>query len=191
MSLVVVTGAVRSGKSRAAERMAASRGGDVVVAVAGWDGDAEMARRIGAHRASRPAGWDVRVVGPDTEWLAGVSDGSVLLLDCLATLVGAIAWEEAGDAEVASEDAESRAVERTDALVEALAERVGDTLVVTNEAGWGVVPASAAGRLFRDLLGRANRALVTRADAAWLAIDGRFVDLGTLPAEPGWPAEGD
>ena len=40
----------------------------------------------------------------------------------------------------------------------------GDTIVVTNEVGDGVVPAYGSGRLFRDVLGRANHALVTRAD---------------------------
>jgi len=62
---------------------------------------------------------------------------------------------------------------------------------VTNEAGWGVVPATAAGRLFRDLLGRANRMLVERADAAYLVVAGRVLDLHALPAAPEWPAPRD
>jgi adenosylcobinamide kinase/adenosylcobinamide-phosphate guanylyltransferase len=187
MALVVLTGAVRSGKSAAAETMALSRGGPVVVAVAGWDGDEEMARRIEAHRVTRPDTFSVIEVGPDPGWVADVPGGAVLVLDCLATLVGAIAWASAADAEVATAGQETRASEAVEALTDALLTRIGDTIVVTNEAGWGVVPATAAGRLFRDLLGRANRALVEAADAAYLMVDGRCLDLRDLPAVPTWP----
>lgn len=187
MSLVVLSGAARSGKSAAAERLALSRGAGVVTAVAGWDGDEEMARRIEAHQGTRPEGWETRLVTSGPGWIAEVGDDSVLLLDCLATLIGAIAYEEVGEAEVASRSEEAAAQSHADALVEALLERAGDTIVVSNEAGWGVVPSSAAGRLFRDLLGRANRALIARADAAYLVVDGRFLDLKALPSEPVWP----
>jgi adenosylcobinamide kinase/adenosylcobinamide-phosphate guanylyltransferase len=189
VSLVVLTGAVRSGKSASAERLAAQRGTRVVVAVAGWNGDEEMERRIEAHRDARPDGWDVRLVGPDPTWLAGIPRDAVLVLDCLATLVGAIAWEVAGEAEVATAEQERLATARAAELVRALAYRSGDAIVVTNEAGWGVVPATAAGRLFRDLLGRANRDLVAHADAAYLVVDGRCLDLKNLPEHPAWPDE--
>lgn len=188
MSLILLTGAARSGKSAAAEALALARGGDVVVAVAGWDGDAEMVRRIGAHRAVRPDHWDVREVSRVPDWVAVVDPGAVLLLDCLSTLIGTIAWEAAGESEIATRAAEMLGAERTAALVHALLAREGDTIVVTNEAGWGVVPATAAGRLFRDLLGRANRMLVEGADAAYLVVAGRALDLHALPAAPEWPA---
>jgi adenosylcobinamide kinase/adenosylcobinamide-phosphate guanylyltransferase len=187
MSLVVLTGPVRSGKSAAAESLATARGSRVTLAVAGWDGDEEMERRIEAHRAARPDGWDVRLVGPEASWVADVPPDAVLVLDCLGTLVGTIAHEAAGEAEVASADAERDSQWRCDALVDALLEREGDTVVVTNEAGWGVVPSSASGRLFRDLLGRANRALIAAAEAAYLVVGGRLLDLSHLPAEAAWP----
>jgi adenosylcobinamide kinase/adenosylcobinamide-phosphate guanylyltransferase len=186
MGLMVLSGAVRSGKSVAAEEVAVSRGGPVVVAVAGWDGDEEMARRIEAHRAARPTAFAVMDVEPDPAWIARVPRDSVLVLDCLATLVGAIAWSCARDSEVATADEEAAAAARVGALVDALVAREGDTVIVTNEAGWGVVPATAAGRLFRDLLGRANGTLVEAADAAYLVIDGRFLDLKALPGRPEW-----
>jgi adenosylcobinamide kinase/adenosylcobinamide-phosphate guanylyltransferase len=187
MSMVVLTGAVRAGKSAAAEALAAKRGRPVVVAVAGWGGDEEMERRIEAHRAVRPGEWDVCEIGADPSWLDDAPVGSVLVLDCLATLIGSVAWETAGEAELATAVQEKAASARVDALVGALAARVGDTIVVTNEAGWGVVPATAAGRLFRDLLGRANRQLIAEAAAAYLVIDGRMLDLRKLADRPSWP----
>ena len=188
MSLVVLTGGVRSGKSAAAERLAVARGAPVVVAVAGWEGDEEMARRVTAHARTRPAGFSVRLVDADPGWVADVPADAVLLLDCLATLVGAIVHEEVGEAPMAAAGAEERCMARALAIVEALCARGGDTVVVTNEAGWGVVPAFASGRVFRDVLGRANAALVRRADGAWLAVAGRLLDLTRSPTEPVWPA---
>jgi adenosylcobinamide kinase/adenosylcobinamide-phosphate guanylyltransferase len=194
MSLMVFTGAVRSGKSALAEELAGSRGGDVVAAVAGWDGDEEMARRIDAHRASRPGAWTTLRADADPGWFAAVPDEAVLLLDCLGTLVSHACYEAVGEAKAAPSGAEAAVAARVDALLTALLARHGDTVVVTNETGWGVVPAWPSARIFRDELGRANRRLVAAADAAYLVVDGRCIDLTTLPERPRWPStheEGD
>ena len=58
-----------------------------------------------------------------------------------------------------------------------LAERSGLGLVVTNEVGSGVVPATPLGREFRDLLGSVNQAVVRAADAAYLVVAGRLLPL--------------
>ena len=187
MSLVLLTGPVRSGKSAAAETLAARPGGPVVVAVAGWAGDGEMERRIEAHRAGRPADWTTIHAGPGVGWLAAVPDGAVLLLDCLGTLLANICHAEVGDAEVASEGSEAAVSAGVDALVTKLLAREGDSVIVSNETGWGIVPVWPGSRLFRDELGRANRRLIDGADAAYLVIDGRFLDLRALPTQPVWP----
>jgi len=188
VSLVVLTGAVRSGKSSMAEELAASRGSEVVVAVAGWDGDGEMTRRIAAHRLARPAGWTTVLIDPDPGWVAQVPDSSLLLLDCLGTLVSTICFEEVGEVAVAAVGVEQWVSARVTALIDALLARSGDTIVVTNEVGWGVVPAWASARLFRDELGRANRRLIDTADGAWLIVAGKCHDLGELERMPIWPS---
>lgn len=187
MSLILLTGPVRSGKSAAAESLAAGRGGPVVVAVAGWAGDGEMQRRIDAHRCGRPADWTTVEAVSDTAWLSEVPPGAVLVLDCLGTLVANICHVEVGDADIASEGSEAAASARVDALVAALLARDGDSVIVSNETGWGIVPVWPGSRVFRDELGRANRRLADVADAAYLVIDGRFLDLRALPARPVWP----
>lgn len=186
MSLVFLTGPVRAGKSAAAEVLASEHGGPVVVAVAGWAGDDEMARRIEAHRDSRPADWTTIHARTDVSWLADVPSQAVLLLDCLGTLVSNLCHEAVGDAEVAPAGAEEAVHLGIDALVEAMLARSGDSVIVSNETGWGIVPAWPGARLFRDELGRANRRLLDAADAAYLVIDGRFLDLHALPARPEW-----
>jgi adenosylcobinamide kinase / adenosylcobinamide-phosphate guanylyltransferase len=187
MSLVVLTGPVRSGKSRMAEDLAASRDGGVVVAVAGWGGDEEMARRISAHQATRPAGWTTVAASIDPAWLADVPTSAVLVLDCLGTLLANACFEAVGEAAVAPAEAEAAVAIALDSLLAVLLGRMGDTIVVTNETGWGVVPDWPSARIFRDALGRGNRRLVDAADAAYLVVDGRCVDLKGLPRTPEWP----
>ena len=191
MSLIVLTGPVRSGKSSLAEELAASRECGVVVAVAGWDGDDEMARRIKVHQASRPAGWTTVVASVGSEWIAAVPENAVLLLDCLGTLVSHACWDAVGEAETAPPGADAVVARRVDALLGALLTRRADTIVVTNETGWGVVPAWPSARIFRDELGRANRRLVSAADAAYLVVDGRCLDLKALSERPAWPSATD
>lgn len=188
MSLVVVTGGARSGKSGAAERLAASLGGPVVVAVAGRADDEEMARRIAAHQLQRPQGFSTLEIGGDTGWLASVPSGSCLVLECLGTLLSLVVAEETmQEEEVASAQAEGLVWARTELLVDALLSRDGDTIVVTNEVGDGIVPAYPSGRLFRDTLGRANRLLTERGQGAWLVVAGRCIDLHAVPTGLVWP----
>lgn len=186
--LAVLTGPVRSGKSRQGLALALASRRPVVLAVGGMPDDEEMARRIDQHRAARPAEITVIETAGDTDWYHRVPGDACLLLDCLGTVLGsALAGLVADDAEMADEAAEARAEAVADDLVEWLAGRSGPTVVVTNEVGWGVVPATPLGRLFRDVLGRANRALVDSADAAWLVVSGRCLPLNRLDQEVTWP----
>lgn len=186
--LAVVTGPVRSGKSGVALRLAVQTGRKVVLAAGGRPDDEEMARRIDRHLEGRPSGIRVMEVTSSPEWVARVPDDVCLLVDCLGTIAGqAVARLVDPTAATASAETEREVESRADALVQALLAREGDTVVVANEAGWGVVPASPAGRLFRDVMGRATRRLADEADVAVLVVAGRCVDLRSLPKEAEWP----
>ncbi|MBN1192954.1 MAG: bifunctional adenosylcobinamide kinase/adenosylcobinamide-phosphate guanylyltransferase [Coriobacteriia bacterium] len=186
--LAVLTGPVRSGKSRFGLDLALSSGAPVVIAVGAQPDDSEMERRIARHQADRPAGISVVETSADRGWLAAVPEDACLVVDCLGTVLGGIlaGLLESG-VEVADASAEQQAEEAAGTLVKGLVTRTGPTVVVTNEVGWGVVPATALGRLFRDVLGRANRDLVDQADAAWLVVAGRCIDLGAAGREVSWP----
>jgi adenosylcobinamide kinase/adenosylcobinamide-phosphate guanylyltransferase len=45
-------------------------------------------------------------------------------------------------------------------------------VTVSNEVGSGVVPATAAGRLFRDLLGRLNATVAAESETVLLVVAG-------------------
>ena len=86
--LTLVLGGVRSGKSSYAQQLAAS-GSRVLFAATAEAGDEDMARRINAHRESRPADWDtleesIDLVSALTPLLPRYD---TILLDCLTLWV--------------------------------------------------------------------------------------------------------
>ena len=200
MSLVVFTGGTRSGKSTAAQDLARRRqleGAHVVVAVFGRDSDAEMAERIARHGEYRPEGFETLAAQDLVGWLTQLGDGDLLVVDCLGTLVGRVmeeVWESAGErletaGDVVSREISEAVIARVGAVVDSLLARSGDTIVVTNEVGDGVVPGFASGRVFRDVMGSANRRLINRADAAYLCVAGRLIDVAGLPRSAPWPED--
>lgn len=195
MSLIVLTGGSRSGKSNVAVGLATECAGDVsFVGFAHTQDDHEMKRRVAMHRATRPADWHTVEARDSVEWTLRVGDG-VLLIDCLGTLLGLVMAEvyaETGtgtlnDSTDVPADFEAEVERRFAALIGWILRRWEHTIVVTNEVGEGVVPAHASGRVFRDVLGRANRSLVDRADAAYLVVAGRCIDLTAYPQNARWP----
>ena len=170
MPLTFLLGGARSGKSALAVRLAAEWEGPVVVVVtAEARDDSEFAARIARHRLERPAGW--RTVEEPLDLireLGRVPDPAFVLVDCL-TLWAANAIE----AGWSDEEVEQAAVD----LAVLAAGRASPAVVVSNEVGLGVVPATPLGRSFRDLLGRVNTEFAARADRACLVVAGRALEL--------------
>ena len=53
-------------------------------------------------------------------------------------------------------------------------------MLVSNEVGMGVVPATSLGRRYRDALGRVNQTVAAEADTVLLTVAGIGVDLKAL-----------
>jgi adenosylcobinamide kinase/adenosylcobinamide-phosphate guanylyltransferase len=184
MPLTFVTGPVRSGKSRFAERLAVQSGGDVAyVATARTDpSDAEWVARIAHHVARRPASWrtiETALLGaPSLAAIAGDGRaGAVLLVDSLGTWLAAemsARFEVGGEPAALDVDALEAECTRT---ADALAASSAHAIVVGDEAGWGLVPPYPSGRIFRDVLGRMQQRLAARADRAYLVVAGYAIDL--------------
>ena len=163
--IVLVLGGTRSGKSEVAERLTASLPPPITYVATGTATDASMAARISTHRARRPAEWATREAGAGlVETLKVLREGTVLV-DSLGT------WVAAHD---------DLGVD-TGALVEALAGRTGDTVIVSEEVGLSVHAATELGRRFVDALGTVNLAVSAAADEVLLVIAGRVLPLDPCP----------
>ena len=190
--LIALTGGARSGKSTAAIAMATSLDAPVTFIATAEAGDAEMAERIARHRAERPAGW-MTIEAPVrlAEAVERADAGATIVIDCLSMWVSNRMLAE-GAAVGPEPDRGSCPAEQPDAnrarsivaeagdLGERLRERSGTAIVVTNEVGSGVVPATPLGRAYRDVLGSVNQAVVAPANRAYLVVAGRLLELQDL-----------
>jgi adenosylcobinamide kinase/adenosylcobinamide-phosphate guanylyltransferase len=169
MSLTLLLGGARSGKSTLAVRRAAAGAAPVVFVATGEARDEEMAERIARHRAARPPTWQT------VEAPAGLGDAlrlapeaSTVIVDCLSLWVSNLLEKGLDDDEVLS---------AARAAATLAAARPGLTLAVSNEVGMGIVPMHPLGRRYRDLLGRVNAMWAEAADEAVLVVAGRQLGL--------------
>jgi len=182
MSVTLVLGGARSGKSRYAESLLRPHPTVSYVApgLVPDDSDPEWVERISHHRARRPAHWSTF----ETMDLAETIDATdhPLLIDCLATWLTRLiddidAWEDRAGASF-------HLGQQTTRLLNALESATVDVVVVTNEVGLSVVPSTSSGRMFRDELGRLNAAVSAASDHVVLVVAGRVLDLSGCPVVP-------
>ncbi|OLF16955.1 bifunctional adenosylcobinamide kinase/adenosylcobinamide-phosphate guanylyltransferase [Actinophytocola xanthii] len=168
----LVLGGARSGKSAHAEGLLPADRATYVATARTDPADAEWQARIDAHAARRPPGWRTVELAapaelPELLAAAGSADPPILV-DDLATWLTTLlddtgAWQGAPRDPVRAEYAR---------LVDAAASCRAELVLVSAEVGLGVVPATPAGRLFRDELGTLNADLATRCSAVVLLVAG-------------------
>jgi adenosylcobinamide kinase/adenosylcobinamide-phosphate guanylyltransferase len=159
--LTLVLGGARSGKSRYAEWLIETYPPPWIYIATGEAKDEEMAERIAAHKERRGADWHT-VEAPHAlvEALTAAPAGSAVLVDCLTLWLSNL-LEQDSDIEA-----------QTAALKETLSNRIGPTVLVSNEVGLGIVPDNALARRFRDLQGTLNQALAAQAARVVMMVAG-------------------
>ena len=169
--LILVSGPARSGKSRWAEHLLQNQPVVTYIATAATrPDDLDWQNRLQVHRDRRPRHWNVaEPEGELVELIESLAPGQSVLIDSLGGFV-------AHHLELDS-SAWSQLCERLIASV--LSSRCTCVLVI-EETGWGVVPPTRIGGLFRDRLGALAQQLDRVADAAWLVLQGRALDLHVL-----------
>jgi len=169
VTLTVLLGGARSGKSRLAQQLAATGTAPVTVVATATAGDDEMREKIAVHRAERPPSWSTVEEPFDlTGALGAIAGDHTVVVDCLTLWIANL---------VERGDGVEGILGLAAAASETAAGRPGATVVVSNEVGLGVVPASELGRAYRDVLGEVNRLWVTKADRAWFTVAGKVVPL--------------
>jgi adenosylcobinamide kinase/adenosylcobinamide-phosphate guanylyltransferase len=123
--------------------------------------------RLALHRSRRPSHWrSLEVEGALASALGELKDGEVALVDSLGTWVAAHLDQQREAWQGCCEELQ-RAIRLCRCPL----------VLVCEETGWGVVPATVAGGRFRDRLGRLQQRLAAHADASWLVLQGRAIDL--------------
>ena len=154
-------GGARSGKSSYAERSLTTADTAPWIYIATAQAlDDEMHDRIAEHRRRRGDGWRTVEAPIDLAGALRAHGETPVLVDCLTLWLTNMMLD---DHDIAA---------ATDALEEALADRIAPTVLVSNEVGLGIVPETKLGRLFRDEAGRLNQRIAARAGHVVLMVAG-------------------
>jgi len=173
--IILVTGATRSGKSAWAENLATefnTQGQNVIyIATSRADEtDGEWMQRIQLHSDRRPQTWQTLEVPIDLAASIGSESlNSCLLVDSLGTWVANLLDLSDREWEVIVSE-----------FLICLKTTSANVILVSEEVGWGVVPAYPMGRLFRDRLGSLVRQLGGIANPVYLVAGGHILNLSIL-----------
>ena len=171
--LILALGGTRSGKSRfglATTRRFAGEGRAWFLATA-WAGDEELDDRIRRHRADRPADWPTIEVREDlARAIAETAPSEPMLVDGLTLWLSTLLGDDTPEIDPILDGPVA-------AAYQALIDRPGPAVVVSDEVGLGTVPMHPNARAYRDLVGIAHQRLAAIADEAYLFVAGLPVTL--------------
>jgi adenosylcobinamide kinase/adenosylcobinamide-phosphate guanylyltransferase len=156
MSIYLIAGGARSGKSRKGEELAKSLAGSakpIFIATAEAVDD-EMTSRIKKHQDDRGAAFEL-IEEPKnlTKALKDVDPQATVLIDCLTLWLSNNMMGEGTDS--------------NESVIQAARARKGATIFISNEVGEGIVPMHPVSREFRDLSGIMNQEFARASDKVY------------------------
>jgi adenosylcobinamide kinase / adenosylcobinamide-phosphate guanylyltransferase len=168
MSITLILGGARSGKSAYAERLAKEYGLPVTYIATAQVYDTEFGTRVAHHRERRPATWKT-IETPHQLAEAVRREAAVarcLIVDCLTLWLAQCICPECAPAEGVDWQEERRE------FLETLTTLPGTIILVSNEVGMGIVPMGELNRQFQDEQGRLNQAVAQVADQVFFIAAG-------------------
>lgn len=178
MSLILVTGGARSGKSTFAENLIKEKYEKVSYIATAIAFDEGMKDRIKKHRNSRPKEWITYEKHRDVyKFIKNMKNHSqVALLDCVTIMVTNLMFDEELNWDNLSreriDEIEEFIKEQVQLLIKEAKNNDYNLVLVTNELGMGLVPENRLSRVFRDIAGRVNQLISLRADEVYFVVSG-------------------
>ena len=156
MSIYLVAGGARSGKSRKGEELALTLAGSVkpIFIATAEAVDVEMTTRIKKHQTDRGDAFSL-VEEPKnlSKALKEIDSNATVLVDCLTLWLSNNMMGEGTDS--------------NQSVIAAAQARTGATIFISNEVGEGIVPMHPVSREFRDLSGIMNQQFAAAADKVY------------------------
>jgi len=172
--IVFITGGVRSGKSSYALKLAKKMDKEVIFLATGSAKDKEMEERIKLHKKNRPPSWKTIEEGKNViPALLSIKPPYkiIIIIDCLTFLVSNLLLDH---------QTEEFITEYIERIAKSILKSPHTAIIVSNEVGWGIVPESALGRKFRDILGKSNQIMAKYAQKVYLMVSGIPIKLKNL-----------
>lgn len=168
--ITLILGGARSGKSRLAVGLAKKQCRRTAYMATAPICDEEMRERVKIHRKSRPKNWATIEVEkdlmPHLKKIPKSCDG--LIIECIATYVSNLMMDGLSDREI---------IRNIQTALKGLKKINRKIFIVSNEVGSGLVPETASGRLFRDIVGSVNQMIAKQADEVYLVTAGLPIKL--------------
>lgn len=163
--ITFILGGARSGKSRFAMELAKRAGGRVAFIATCVAADKEMQKRIVLHQKSRPAKWPTFEEGDDIASLLRKIDGKfeTVIIDCLTLLIANLLHKKLSERIIKT---------RINQMIKILLGTNMRAIIVSNEVGLGLVPTNKLARDFRDLAGRINQSVASKAKEVFFLVSG-------------------
>lgn len=114
----------------------------------------------------------------------------LVLVDCLTLWISNCLWPPPPPAPAPPAASDPYAADLSrwraerDDFLQALSDCPADVIIVTNEVGTGIVPASASARVFRDEQGWLNQAVAAACDEVFFVTAGLPLCLKAGPSTP-------
>ena len=165
MSITLVLGGARSGKSAFAENRAKANDQAVAYIATAEIRDDAIADRVKVHRDIRPSNWSTieSPLGLGQTIRAQDSHSTTLLVDCLTMWVTNVLCSENSTALMHTEQRE---------FFQALSQHQGNIILVSNEVGMGIIPMGQLTRDYVDIAGRLHQDIAAIADEVILVTAG-------------------
>jgi len=189
MGVTLVTGPVRSGKSRNVMALAhsSSRRVRYIATAVREPGDGEWDTRLQRHMSDRPSDWESiesATLGHDA--LLAIFDEAgadeCIIVDALGTWLAARIATHIDALQTNFANFEAQMDGEAAELATAMLDSKAEVVVVAEEVGWDIVPIQPSARLFRDVLGRMKQRLAAEAADVYLVVCGYALDLKALGA---------
>lgn len=164
MSITLVIGGARSGKSKYAEELAINSQLPVTYIATATALDAEMEARILHHQARRPEDWKVCECPLDLASLLSSESKKehTILVDCLTLWLNNHLYK----------DPRQNFSLLFSELIESVKNSPAQIIFVSNEVGLGIIPLGEATRQFVDEAGRLNQQLAQVAERVIFTVAG-------------------
>lgn len=163
--ITFILGGARSGKSQHALRLADDKRARVAFIATCLPLDEEMKERVELHKKKRPASWKTFEETLDIPALLKQigHNFDIIIIDCLTLWVSNLLLKESKKEVVEN---------KVDEMMDALKDIKGDSIIVSNEVGLGIVPENKLARDFRDVAGRANQIVAGKSKEVFFMIAG-------------------
>ncbi|PEL05184.1 bifunctional adenosylcobinamide kinase/adenosylcobinamide-phosphate guanylyltransferase [Bacillus sp. AFS017336] len=182
--LIFVIGGARSGKSSYAERRIKelqTNQNDVVYIATAIPTDGDMGERIKRHQEERSSDWHTVEQFKQFNKLKmeeNFLQSKYVILDCMTVMITNLMFERYTDIDFETinneqiNELESFIEKEVNELIDVCKEFEKSLIIVSNEVGYGLVPSYRLGRIFRDIAGRMNQKIASRAEEVILVTAG-------------------